>query len=287
LLGVRETTVVIPASVISDTPHLREKTGKLGSIARSCSIFGVDQIVIYVDDDTHDQSQNLRTCDEILRFIETPQYLRKRLFKMSPILQFAGILPPLQISSHNVAKSVRDCKASDWREGVVIARNDNELIVDVGLELPVECDGKLPVGTRVTIEVVSVGDTAIRGKLVDRAKISLPLYWGYRVRAEKTGLGVVLERGKADLKIGTSRNGQRLKDVWSKISELLNEDVSVMIVFGSPKLSLQEILRKERIAPGDAFDFLVNSVPGQGTLTVRTEEAVAITLASLNILRSV
>jgi hypothetical protein len=158
--------------------------------------------------------------------------------------------------------------------------------MDVGLELPVECDGKLPLGTRATIEVTSIGDTAIRGELVDHAKVSLPLYWGYRVRAEKTGLGVVLERGKADLKIGTSRKGQRLKDVWSKISGLLNEDVSVMIAFGSPKLSLQEILRKERIAAGDAFDFLVNSVPGQGTLTVRTEEAVTITLASLNILRS-
>ena len=286
MFGVREATVVIPASIISDTPHLREKTGKLGSIARSCSIFGVDKIIIYADTDSHDQIENLRTCEEILRYIEAPQYLRKRLFKMSPALQFAGILPPLQISSHNVAKSLRECKVSDWRDGIVVARNGNGLTVDVGLELPAECEGKVPVGTRITVEVTSIGGKAITGKLIDREKIRSPLYWGYQVRAEKTGLGVVLDREKADLRIGTSRYGQRLKDVWSKMSGLLNKDASVMIAFGSPKLGLQQILHMEGKVSDDAFDFFINFVPGQETLTVRTEEAVAATLASLNILRS-
>ena len=44
-------SVAIPASLISDTPHLREKTAKLGVLARACSIFGVNEIVIYLDDE--------------------------------------------------------------------------------------------------------------------------------------------------------------------------------------------------------------------------------------------
>jgi predicted SPOUT superfamily RNA methylase MTH1 len=35
----------------------------------------------------------------------------------------------------------------------------------------------------------------------------------------------------------------------------------------------------------EAFDFIVNTVPNQGTATVRTEEAVQATLALLNMFK--
>ncbi len=41
--------IAIPASVISDTPHLREKTAKLGLIGRAAAIFRVDEIIVYRD----------------------------------------------------------------------------------------------------------------------------------------------------------------------------------------------------------------------------------------------
>src|SRR5208337_443950 len=132
------TFVVLPASIVADTPHLREKTAKLGSIARSCSIFGVDQIIIYGDDPDHNQKQDFDTCVNILRFLETPQYLRRRLFSIGPDLRFVGILPPLQIPSHNVPRKARDCAPDDLREGVVAARTGDILNVDVGLESLVE-----------------------------------------------------------------------------------------------------------------------------------------------------
>ena len=283
---MRQVTVAIPASIASDTPHLREKTAKLGSIARSCSIFGVDQIVLYPDDPQTDQGENFNLCEEILRFIETPQYLRKRLFKMSPSLQYAGVLPPLQIPSHNVTKLIRECKPSDWREGVVIARKKNLLFMDVGLEFPLECEGELQVGTRATVELTSIGKESLSGKLIDRQVTGSPLYWGYQVRTQKTSLGEMLEKENFALKIGTSRYGQKLKDAWSKIVIMFNEGSSVMITFGSPKFGLQEILRKEGKTPGDVFDVFVNFVPNQETLTVRAEEAVTITLATLNNMKS-
>ena len=46
----KKLTIAIPASIISDTPHLREKTSKIGSIARSAAIFRVNEIIIYSND---------------------------------------------------------------------------------------------------------------------------------------------------------------------------------------------------------------------------------------------
>ena len=276
------TIVALPASIVADTPHLREKTAKLGSVARSCSIFGVDQIVIYGDDPDHDQKQDFDICADILRFLETPQYLRRRLFSIGPSLRFVGILPPLQISSHNVPRKVRDCAPGDLREGVVVERREGLLKLDVRLESLVECHGVLPVGTRATVKLTSI--KPLGGELVDRTKISI--YWGYQVRAQKTSLGTVLEKESCDLRIGTSRYGHQLKDVWSKIMSLLHDGGSVLIAFGSPKAGLRDILQREGKKPEDVFDIYVNMIPTQETLTVRTEEAVAISLSTINIMRS-
>jgi len=116
------------------------------------------------------------------------------------------------------------------------------------------------------------------------SKISI--YWGYRVRAQKTALGTILEKEKYDLRIGTSRYGQQLKDVWSKLSVLSDEGSAVMIAFGSPRAGLREILQREGRNPEDVFDLYLNTVPNQETLTVRTEEAVALTLSAINVMRS-
>jgi len=276
-----DTIVAIPASIVSDTPHLREKTAKLGTIARSCSIFGVNEILIYADDPNRNQNQDFNVCTEILQFLETPQYLRRRLFALGPTLRFVGVLPPLQIPSHNVPQTVRDCVSGDLREGVVTARSRDIIKLDVGLESLIECPGTLPVGTRATVKLTSTEKLA--GELVDRTKISI--YWGYRVRPQKTALGTILEKETYDLRIGTSRFGQQLKDAWSKMIGLLNEG-SVMIAFGSPKAGLRDILQREGKKPEGVFDVFVNMIPSQKTLTVRTEEAVAVSLATLNVMRS-
>ncbi len=42
-------TVAIPASVISDIPHLREKTAKVGLIGRAAAIFRVREIIVFPD----------------------------------------------------------------------------------------------------------------------------------------------------------------------------------------------------------------------------------------------
>jgi predicted SPOUT superfamily RNA methylase MTH1 len=271
--------VAIPASLVADTPHLREKTAKLGIVARACSIFGVREIILYPDDVSHDRPEDMQLCAQLLSFIETPQYLRKRLFGLNSSLKFAGILPPLQISSHDVPRLIRDCKQGDFRDGVVVAQHGETLAVDVGLERTLECRGESPVGARISVRLISV-ERSLVGEIVDPTKISI--YWGYRVRQPKFSLGTLLKKEKFDLTIGTSRYGTNVLDVWTKISSSIRNVGSVLVAFGSPRLGLTEILSQEGKTPGNVFDFFINTVPAQNVATVRTEEAVLISLALLN-----
>jgi len=274
--------VAIPASLVSDTPHLREKTAKLGAIARACAIFGTHEIILYPDDAHQERAESMQLCKEILGFIETPQYLRKKLFGLSPSLKYAGILPPLQIPSHDVPRSVRDCKQGDIREGVVIARHGEEMDVDVGLEQKLECHGALQVGTRIMVRLTSVGRILV-GEIADPTKISI--YWGYRVKQSKFKLATLLEKERFDLTIGTSRYGANVLDIWPKISSSMKNGGSVLVAFGSPRSGLTEILSQEGKRPQEVFSFLINTVPAQNVATVRTEEALLISLALLNCMR--
>jgi hypothetical protein len=54
----KQLAVAVPASMISDTPHLREKTSKVGFIGRAAAIFRVDEIVIYRDNVKINQNQD-------------------------------------------------------------------------------------------------------------------------------------------------------------------------------------------------------------------------------------
>jgi len=275
-------SVAIPASLISDTPHLREKTAKLGLLARACSIFGVSEIIIYLDDERRDLTSDLNLCAEILRYLQTPPYLRKKLYGMSPSFRFAGILPPLQSPHHNVPRSLSESKLGDMRVGIVSSRHSGAVEVDAGLERPLTCPGDLPVGALLTLRITGLGK-ALTGEIVDASKIHI--YWGYRVKRTKSELSRLLEKEKYELKIGTSRYGTQIQDVWSEISKSLRSVKSVLVAFGSPKLGLKEILGQDGVSPQTAFDFFINTVPEQSVATVRTEEAVLVTLGLLNMMR--
>jgi predicted SPOUT superfamily RNA methylase MTH1 len=280
-------SVAIPASLVADTPHLREKTAKLGAVARACAIFGVREVILYPDDLRRDRPEDMQLCAELLSFIETPQYLRKRLFKLSPSLKFAGILPPLQIPSHDVPRSIRDCRQGDLREGVVVTQRGETLAVDVGLEHTLECRGKTPVGTRITVRL-STTEKSLIGKIVDSSKTSIsqpdiqPIYWGYRVDKAES-LSKVLKDRPWGLKVGTSRYGVPFQEVLPALSKALKTSHSVLVAFGSPRMGLREILKQDKLDPKDAFDYFVNTAPDQQTVTVRTEEAIMVSLGILNL----
>src|SRR4030042_4516543 len=122
--------IAMPASVISDTPHLREKTAKIGLIGRSAAIFRVDEIVVYRDSPRVKQDADLDFIATLLRYLETPQYLRKRFFGIEPRLQFAGVLPPMRTPHHPVSSKIGGLRAGEYRGGVVVSESKGGVLVD-------------------------------------------------------------------------------------------------------------------------------------------------------------
>ncbi len=55
-----------------------------------------------------------------------------------------------------------------------------------------------------------------------------------------------------------------------------------LVAFGAPSRGLHEIVQDEGLTLADLSDFIVNMVPNEGTVTVRTEEALLASLAVLN-----
>jgi predicted SPOUT superfamily RNA methylase MTH1 len=276
----RNLSVAIPASLVSDTPHLREKTAKLGLIGRACSIFGVNEILLYADDARGDQQEELRFCAQILSFLETPQYLRKRMFRLSPALRYTGILSPLQTPPHDVPHSLRESKVGDIREGIVTASKEDTLVVDVGLERAIRCHGRAQVGSRQTIRITRV-ERELAGEIADPSNIGK--YWGFSVNIADAGVGKLAMSDRFDLTIGTSRYGRPVEFLWTRLTESVKATRSILVVFGSPKKGLQEILKQEGKTSREAFDYFINTVPNQNVSTVRTEEAILISLGILNL----
>ncbi len=273
--------MAIPASVVSDTPHLREKTSKIGMIGRAAAIFRVDEIVIYSDIAKTRQDRDTDFIRVVLSYVETPQYLRKRLFGIDPRLQYAGILPPLRTPHHPLRTRTKPLKVGDYREAITLSNTPDGMIADIGAEKPGIIIGqRLPPGKRVTTRVTKVGNN-IELELVNREKI--PEYWGYAVTAERETLGMMLQNSRLDLKIATSKTGSRFIDVAERIRERWKSVNSIIIAFGAPSRGLKEILEEEKLFLSDLVDFIINTIPEQGTETVRTEEAIVASLAALNL----
>ena len=276
----KKTSIAIPTSVVSDTPHLREKTSKIGLIGRAAAIFRINEIIVYPDDMKVDQSREMSLIALLLSYMETPQYLRKELFKLQPELQFAGILPPLRTPHHPLNKKIRSLKIGDYREGLTLAKANEGTRVDIGVEQHALILNKhLPVGKRVTVKIVRIGNQ-VEVELASRDEASE--YWGYIVSMERRSLEEIADRKRFDLIIATSKNGALINDVADKLTEKWKVAKTILLAFGAPTRGLYEIAESDGFSLDDVADFVVNTVPRQGTVTVRTEEALIASLSVLN-----
>ena len=275
----KKLSIAIPASVVSDTPHLREKTSKIGLIGRAAAIFRVDEIIVYPDGLRANQAADADFIAALLNYMETPQYLRKQLFKLRPELQYAGILPPLRTPHHPLNRKKTNLKVGEYREGVTVSRTKTETFVDIGVEQPASLNTQLPIGKRVTVKIARVGER-VEVELANRDEI--PSYWGYDVTLEKLSFGKLVENRDFDLAIATSKFGKPFAEAQEMIGEKWKNANTVLVAFGSPSRGLHEIVKREGLKLDDIVDFVVNTVPLQGTETVRTEEALIASLAIFN-----
>ena len=274
--------IAIPASFVSDIPHLREKTFRIGLIGRAAATFRIDQIVIYPDIPDTDQNMDTKLVHSILSYMETPQYLRRRLFRLVPELQYAGTLPPLRTAHHPTANRTKDLKLNEFREGVIVSTSNEGLFVDIGVENLVLLPRiKLKTNSRVTVKIAELGK---QPKLVLADLKAIKSYWGYKVSVSNTPIGQLLKTEQFDLVIATSRKGKPIITARDHLMQRWNSSRNTLIAFGAPTQGLYEICNRERMKLGNVADFVVNTIPDQATETVRTEEAVYATLSILNTL---
>ena len=270
-----ELSMAIPSSLASEASHLRDKTGIIGRVARASAIYRVDDIYIYRD--TPNESKLIRL---ILNYIETPQYLRRRLFSKRPELGYVGTLPPLRTPHHPLEKRAKSLRGGEFREGVVLSGLDEGFLVDIGVDKPLIAKGRAPsIGSRATVQIT---DTApkLTGRFVRMRDVDQ--YWGFKVHIIDSSLEKLA--GGFELTVATSRHAKPYKEVESQLRLRWRDASNALVAFGSPRRGLGEMLATNKLTAEEVFDFTVNMIPDQGCETVRTEEAIHASLAILNLL---
>ena len=266
--------ILIPESIVTGGDSLVEKTMRVGWIGRAAAIFRVEKVTIYMEE------RNRRAqlfIARVLDYMATPQYARKIRFGIERELRYVGMLPPLRTPNHPVAREVYE---GDFREGVVRERKEGKLVIDVGLERLVTMKGKTRPGKLINLRLENKEKWVWRQ--VDRGEI--PWYWGFKVTTFNGTLGKYLEkrRNKETYIIATSKCGKPITSMWRELKREVKDYTNIILLFGGPKRGLREILLSEEVDLEEVSDVVVNTLPGQGVETVRTEEAVLATLAVLN-----
>jgi len=265
-------SIAIPDSLFLEDDTLREKTVKVGLIARSASIFGVERIYIFRDPSRNNDS-DYELARTILEYAETPQYLRKRLYGRRKELEFAGLLPPLRTPPHLREYTV---EPNELREAVIVLQN-GELMADIGARSLATVEGHVHEGQRTTVRALSLDPLVVRVT----AKPS-DVYWGYEVRRAPS-LARFLKSSNFELLVLTSRLGVTVEKIWEEFCEKCSTAPRTLICFGSPEAGLDKILKLEGAKISDYASLYVNTFPKQNVETVRLEEAILGTLAITNL----
>ncbi|KYM87306.1 hypothetical protein ALC53_03492 [Atta colombica] len=221
----------------------------------------------------------------ILQYLECPQYLRKYFFPIHKDLQYAGVLNPLDAPHH-----LRQEDEFLYREGIVTnkpIKAGRGSQVNVGLLNEVHVDKVLMAGLRVTVKIPSdqPNRKKMKGIIVppNMPRAETGIYWGYNVKLAKNLTEVLTNcqyKEGYDLMIGTSDKGTSIDEIKAKSLKYHH----CLIVFGG-LAGLEAAIDVDPYLNIDdsslVFDKYINTCPQQGSRTIRTEEAILLTLAEL------
>ena len=266
-------SIAIPVSCIQEDATKLDKSQKISFIARVCAIFGVKTIYIY--EEGRENRSDRFLLSTVLRYLETPQYLRKTLFPKMDDLRYAGLMHPLQIPHHSLSSNPKDLKEGDIREGAVVYYKGKKF-VDIGIHQMIPYFGKEYDKNRVTVQIKTILPSL---KIKEISEDQVKQYWGYKVK-ERPHLVKLLEEWQGSI-ILTSRKGKPV--TLNQLKEYVHSDKPILLVFGAPERGLYEILgAKININNSKTFNFF----PDQSTETVRLEEAMLGIMSILNFANS-
>ena len=244
----------------------------------------------------------------ILSYLETPPNLRKDLFPLHPDLRLAGSLPSLDMPHHlrkqewcQYREGVTKLEIPQKRERTKRRTPPGHTYVETGFRAEVFISTALPPDTRVTVkfkdedkpEKIPSNELLAEAVTPSAPREEAGYYWGYNVRTASCLSAVLTEcpyDGGYDLTIGTSERGVPVSSLNSSQklkSHSVPEFTHMMVVFGGVA-GLEVAIKADKEledlgvkSPEALFDHWVNLCPGQGSRTIRTEEAVWLGLMGL------
>ena len=256
----------------------------------------------------------------LLSYLETPANLRKHLFPMHPNLRTSGTLPSLDMPHHlrahewcqyreGVTIDSRSANSDDpaGTQGKKKKKRKSTsdistatTFVDAGLRYPVSVPASIPPNSRVTLKFSTVEPPSNLRTTAQTAEVVSPsapreetgYYWGYNVRSAPSVSAVLTEcpfDGGYDATFGTSERGIPLRTLHASVRGRVNPEGirHMLIVFGGVAGLEAAVKADEELvtlgvkSPEKLFDFWVNLCEGQGSRTIRTEEAVWLGLMGL------
>lgn len=301
ILNMSTMSIAIPGSIMDNAQSRELRSYLAGQIARAAVIYNIDEIIVYDDqgDFTEDEKKKIskhpvygehRRCClhlyNLLKFLECPQYMRKQFFPKHDDFQYAGLLNPLSTPHH-----LKRDDESLYRDGYVTnkpIKSGSGSQVNVGLLYDVHIDKTLLEGTRCTVKIPpgQTNPKRLHGTVVSPQlpRFETGIYWGYTVRLA-SNLSQVFsncpyDKGY-DISIGTSDKGTAAQSLPDKSIKYTHG----LIVFGGLN-GIEAALDNDPILvvddPSLVFDHYVNTRPNQGSRTIRTEEALLISLEALD-----
>ena len=280
-------SILIPSSIVDNAQSKELRTYLIGELARTIGIFKISEVIIFHDKLKDNSRDYINYFIKNLQYLETPQYLRKTLFPMSEDLKLSGLMNPLE-SQHHLRKD----EWSPYREGCVLDRpvNGEYSWVNIGLNKDCKIDQKLPPKTRVTVKL---NENNFNNKLkyytgtpvsMSEPYIKNGTYWGYVVRVCETYKDIfndsIYDEGY-DFIIGTSDKGENYRTAnFSKKKDFKH----CLIIFGGISGIEGMMIDDEHNNINSTnisknFDLYLNTCMNQGLRTIRTEEAILISLA--------
>jgi len=260
---------------LTDCSDLRQKTVKTGFIARALAVFRVESVHIY--DTGKLSSEQKRDADllrKLLKFMDVPQYLRRKVFSKSQALKFAGLLPPLRTKSHPLEATTNDLREGSIRWGL----QERPGKIDLGLDKLVSYSKAVSERDPTLFKVVKTTPHIVL-ETIEREDVSE--YWGYEVE-RVSNLAELLKESDGTTRIGFSRNAPLFHQLENDLKSTVAGTQAVLAVFGGPSHGILEFFESERESVKSNIDFWINSIPDQGTETVRLEEALFVSLGVLN-----
>ena len=264
-------SIAIPDSSLLDEATILYKTKKISIIARACAIFRINQIFIYQDGKQNKNDSALLSTS--LKYLETPQYFRKEIFPKTQLLKYAGVLQPLNISSHLTTSNQKMIKIGDIRDALIINYKGKKFL-DIGINKYIQYFGKMKSGTRIAVQIKT---TQPKLTIKEISREDIKDYWGYTVK-ERTNLFSILSSWKGKI-ILTSKKGKNYTILDTK--KIAESNEPILIVFGTTNKGIHDILGTDikKIQNAKTFNFF----PNQATQTVRLEEAILGVLSIINI----